>query len=131
MTTNKKPSCGMYTRPSEIDIRINNNTDCVECGRGQFEHSDGYAIDTITIGDVTLNAGDVIRLSGMEKSAFHDAVILGFCAQGWAKISRPYVYASLTGTLCAGPLLGCETFTVSIKSILEHDTRIDKGRITR
>ena len=126
MTTKETP-CEMYT-PKTDEFGF----DCATCGVQSYNHATTYHVTSVTRGDVTLNAGDVIRLGSMinSKSAFIDAVILGFASHGFAKISRPYVYASCVGTTGATPLVGCETFEVSIESIVNYDSVVTTGRTT-
>jgi hypothetical protein len=50
-------------------------------------------------------AGDVVRLGDY---AFADATILGFNDDGYARLARPYVYATGTGSTCTTPLTGVE-----------------------
>lgn len=136
-TTRVKTPCEMYSKPSPIQISLTNSTKCTICDCDQFSHKETFHVTYVTMtdpnskADVTLNAGDVIRFDSMSKSAFNDAVILGFSPQGYVKLSRPYVYASMTGTTCVSPLLGCETFNARIDSIIEFDARIDTGRICK
>lgn len=54
-------------------------------------------------------AGDVVRVFD---GPFGDAVILGFDEKGEAKVSRPYAYASSTGTVGPVVLLGSETYSL-------------------
>lgn len=75
-----------------------------------------------------LHAGDVIRVFD---GAFSDAVILGFDAEGNAKVSRPYAYANSVGTTCCNSLLGAETIDYSPNSLrfmLEKFGRKDDPR---
>ncbi len=51
-------------------------------------------------------AGDVVRING--ESPFMDAVVLGFNDKGYAKLARPYVYASSVGTTGPTALAGVE-----------------------
>lgn len=119
--------CQMYT---ESNNPLWSQFLCANCEIESYKHADTFHVTSVTVGEQTLNAGDVVRLMSMHQSAFCDAVILGFSPQGNAKIARPYVYASSVGTTCANPLLGCETFQVSIKSLMEFDKVIDTGRIS-
>lgn len=76
----------------------------------------------------TLKAGDVIRVFD---GAFSDAVILGFDAEGNAKVSRPYAYANSVGTTCVNSLLGAETINYSpnnLRQVLELFGRKDDPR---
>ena len=75
---------------------------------------------------VTYRAGDVIRV--LVYGAFCDAVILGFNEAGDAKVSRPYAYVSLAGTVCPSTLLGCETYSIPASQLV-LDKVIDTGRL--
>lgn len=61
---------------------------------------------------------------------FSDHVILGFSEDGYAKVSRPYVYASGIGTTCPTPLLGCETYELSVNALTTCYDKIGRGRTT-
>lgn len=74
------------------------------------------------------HAGDVIRVFD---GAFADAVILGFDAEGNAKVSRPYAYANSVGTTCVNALLGAEVFDLTpnnLRTMLEKFGRKDDPR---
>ncbi len=82
-------------------------------------------------GRLTLHAGDVVRMN--DWGAFADNVILGFTAENGkeahAKVSRPYLYASLVGTTCASSMLGHETYDLPVKHIIENfKVMVNDGR---
>lgn len=67
---------------------------------------------------VLLKAGDVYAMN--EFGAFSHAVILGFDESGDnCKVSRPYCFASSTGTTGPTPLMGAETFEIPTTHLLE------------
>jgi len=77
-----------------------------------------------------LHAGDVIRVFD---GPFCDAVILGFDEKGNAKLCRPYVYATGTGTTGPHGLLGSEVFEVTPKVLANYlaaNGIIAEGRAT-
>lgn len=77
-------------------------------------------------------AGDVARNKNKDMlSPFSDHVILGFSEDGQARVSRPYLYASGVGTTGPTPLLGCETYELSVNALTEYYEKIGRGRITR
>ena len=109
---------------------LNSNV-CKNCGFKSYEHSKYYAIESITNNEgVIIKAGDVVRLKFFENSSFGDCVILGFNAQNWAKLARPYAYVSSVGTTCASPLLGCEVFETTVES-LQFDKIFSDNRSVR
>jgi len=70
--------------------------------------------------------GDVVRMTPTY-NAFSDCVILGFNEAGYAKMARPYLYASHIGNT---PLTGVETIAmVSIASLEAHYTKVGDGRV--
>ena len=99
-----------------------------------------YAKTSITLEFKTLHAGDVVRLTVSETSAFSDCVIMGFSycceeciAAGFtddavARLARPYIYASSVGTTCSTPLLGYETIDyVRVVDLLHHYRIVENG----
>jgi hypothetical protein len=70
-----------------------------------------------------LRAGDVWKMT--KWNAFSDLVLLGFSADGYVKVSRPYLYASGVGTVCPTSLLGCETFDFPVSQLVEHYTVVE------
>lgn len=71
-------------------------------------------------------AGDVVRLGDYP---FADAVILGFNDEGYARLARPYVYASSAGTTCATALTGVEMIDM-INLTRFAFTKVCSGRVT-
>ena len=71
-------------------------------------------------------AGDVVRVFD---GPFGDGVILGFDAEGNAKIGRPYAYASCVGTTGPSVLLGSETI-VYTPTLLESFAKVGDKRTT-
>lgn len=78
-----------------------------------------------------LVAGDVIRLFD---GAFGDAVILGFDDDNWAKLDRPYAYASGVGTTGPTVLLGHEPMIIRAIELARYEVvetnRRGGGRVT-
>lgn len=85
--------------------------------------------------ETTFHAGDVVRSRLMDGnfSAFCDAVLLGFTEDGYAKLARPYVYASSVGTVGPTVLTGVETYIVPCKLLVEcfEHVECDGHRISR
>jgi hypothetical protein len=75
-------------------------------------------------------SGDVVTLPGPPQP-FGDCTILGFRQDDdgayWASVARPYCFASGVGTTSPAPLMGCEIFEVSLRSLM-HWGRA--GRVT-
>lgn len=69
-------------------------------------------------------AGEVVRVFD---GPFGDAVILGFDEKGAVKLSRPYAYASLTGTTGPTVLMGSETLEFSAESFAWYYKRVVGG----
>jgi hypothetical protein len=76
-----------------------------------------------------LQPGAVLRRvesDGSSVSPFSDCVILNVWNQDlqhgrtltWVKVARPYVFASSVGTTAPTPLLGCETFDMTLDGAL-------------
>lgn len=60
-------------------------------------------------------AGQPVRTYGGIDEAFTHAIILGFSEDGrYAKVARPYAYASNVGTTGPSVLLGCETYEARV-----------------
>lgn len=77
-------------------------------------------------------AGDVVRNKNQDMLyPFSDHVILGFSEDGQARVSRPYLYASGVGTTGPIPLLGCETYELSVNALTACYDKIGRGRTTR
>lgn len=72
-------------------------------------------------------AGDVVRLGTF---AFADATILGFNDDGRARLARPYVYATSTGTTAPTPLTGVEIIDqVNLTLIGAGYTKVCSNRV--
>ena len=80
---------------------------------------DAYAHETFIV-------GDVIRLGDWP---FADAVILGFDDFANVKLSRPYAYASNTGTTGPTVLMGAETGVYPCASLIKHYKRVCNKRV--
>ena len=87
--------------------------------------------EALTTDSQTFEAGDVIRMVGRTAVPFSDQVILGFNEDSrctwWCKLARPYVYASLTGTTCPTPLMGCETYVIAASALITGYERVSGG----
>ena len=100
-----------------------------------FAVTTASVVDTLAKGSsVEFNAGDIVRERNRD-NAFIDAVILGFSPPNqWgdvsAKLSRPYVYASCVGTTSPTVLMGAETYTVNVKTLVERFEVVGKSFIT-
>lgn len=69
-------------------------------------------------------AGDVVRLGSWP---FADATVLGFNDDGYAKLARPYVYASSVGSV-PSPLTGVEIMDM-VDLVRSGYECVDHGRI--
>jgi hypothetical protein len=125
-------ACNWFTKNQAKDINGNFSTQCSVCSYHSWEHATHHSIDSIEVNGKSFKSGDVVRLNAMHRtgSAFCDAVILGFSPQNSVKIARPYAYASLAGTACASVMLGSETFTITLDSMMEFDTVISGNYTT-
>ena len=85
---------------------------------------DAYYLTRLRVGEADWFAGDVIRLH--TTGPFMDAVILGFNDDGLALLSRPYAYASCTGTTGPTILLGAER--MAHYRITRDTKRVGEGR---
>jgi hypothetical protein len=72
-------------------------------------------------------AGDVYRMNDF--NPFADAVILGLSAEGYARVARPYVYASLTGTTGCTPLMWAEVFDLPVANLRQYWKKMGEGRV--
>lgn len=78
-----------------------------------------------------VNAGDVIRLFD---GPFGDGVILGFNDISEARVARPYVYASSTGTTGPVGLTGVEYVTLTpanLAAVLDKWPRLQEGKFLK
>lgn len=71
------------------------------------------------------NAGDVVHTTNGHGFAWEDSIILGFTepdkhGDTYAKLSRPFVYVSSAGTTSPSPLVGIETYTVTVAGLKER-----------
>lgn len=90
-----------------------------------------FAKTQSAIPGLTINAGDVIRLFD---GPFGDAVILGFNDINEALVSRPYAYASCTGTTGPTVLTGAETLTLTpnnLITVLGKWPRLQEGKFVK
>lgn len=80
-----------------------------------------------TVEGRSYRAGDVVRLFD---GAFGDAVVLGFDGGGsYAKLARPYAYASSVGT--TGPTVLVGTEIIAMYHVRHFVTmRVEQGRLT-
>lgn len=66
----------------------------------------------------TFVAGQPVYTCGDGREAFAHAIILGFSEDGaYAKVARPYAYASGVGTTCPTPLLGAEVYECRVDQL--------------
>lgn len=73
---------------------------------------------TNSTGSYTFVAGQPVYTYGDGREAFAHAIILGFSENGtYAKVARPYVYASGVGTTCPTPLLGAEVYECRVDQL--------------
>lgn len=90
-----------------------------------------FACTVLITAEGTFRAGDVLKGIGSEYP-WSQCIILGFSNPNkhgdvYAKMARPYVYASCVGTTSPGPLMGVEEFEVPASKLKAADILTKDG----
>ena len=93
-----------------------------------------FAETEVEVDGVIWKAGEPCICFGDGSELFSHGIVLGFCDKSdkdwgvWARVARPYAYASSTGTTAPNALLGAEVYDIAVKS-LKRFTRNNYPRV--